>query len=140
MYSSQPEESTRASSEAVISIPVVVLPLHALGDPAKVFDGSGLTKANASVQYVNDEFLTRLELKLYTHTLGDDDLELRRYFHGFQGFALTSILSISARHVNSTIDSKTVIQASGQSYDITPALCTSTEVKISVGWMFRGWR
>ena len=65
MYSSQPEESTRTSSEAVISIPVVILPLHSLGDAAKIFDGSRFTKTNASIEYVNDELLAGLELKLF---------------------------------------------------------------------------
>src|SRR6266436_9044568 len=74
-YSTQPEESTTYRSEPLSVVTVLILPFHSLGDAAKVFDGSVLTKANTSIEYVNDELLARLELKLFAHTLGDDDLE-----------------------------------------------------------------
>src|SRR6266851_3056192 len=46
MYSSQREESTSTSSEAVISIPVVILPFHALGDSTQFLDRAWLAESN----------------------------------------------------------------------------------------------
>src|SRR6266853_5302709 len=75
MYSSQPEESTSTSSEAVISVPVVIFPFHAFGDTAKLFDRTWFAEANRPVQDINDQLLARPELKLLAHTFGNDHLE-----------------------------------------------------------------
>src|SRR6266576_1990010 len=80
MYSSQPEESTSTSSEAVIPVAIVILPFHAFGDSAQLLDGARLAEANRPVQDINVQLLTGPELKLLAHTLGNDYLEFGRHF------------------------------------------------------------
>src|SRR5258708_23867061 len=71
-YSTQPEESTTYFSESLSVVTVLILPLHALGDAAEVFDGSGLTEANTAVEYVNDKLLaSRTRFGMTTWNLGD---------------------------------------------------------------------
>src|SRR6267143_5945707 len=55
-YSTQPEESTTYFSESLSVVTVLILPLHALGDAAEVFDGSGLTEANTAVEYASKSY------------------------------------------------------------------------------------
>src|SRR5260370_38459856 len=64
MYSSKPEESTRTRSEAVISIAVVILPFHALGDSTQLLDGARLAEANLPILDLNVQFLTGPDRKL----------------------------------------------------------------------------
>src|SRR5260370_1343071 len=88
MYSSQPEESTRTRSEAVISIAVVILPFHAFGDSTQLLDGARLAEANRPIQDINVQLLAGPELKLLAHTLGNYYLEFGRNFDGFHEFVL----------------------------------------------------
>src|SRR5712691_7028415 len=88
MYSSQPEESTSTNSEAVIAIPVVVLPFHALANSTQVLDRARLAEANRPVQNINVQFLAGPKLKLLAHAFGNDHLKLGGDFNGFHGFVL----------------------------------------------------
>src|SRR6266550_2345815 len=75
MYSSQPEESTSTSSEAVIAIAVVILPLHSFGDPTQLLDRARLAVVDAPVHHINEEFLAGQEVKFFADSLRDDDLK-----------------------------------------------------------------
>src|SRR6267378_1365810 len=86
--STHPEESTTKRLKPLGVVTVFILPFHTFGDSAQLLDGARLAEANRPVQDINDQLLTRPELKLLTHTLGNDDLEFGRHFDGFHGFAL----------------------------------------------------
>src|SRR5947207_8065507 len=80
-YSSQPEESTSTGSEAIIAIPVVIFPLRAFDYSAQFCDRPWLTESNRSVHDVDVQFLTRLQLKLFSHLLAIHNLKFRGNLH-----------------------------------------------------------
>src|SRR5260370_30807439 len=73
--STQPEESTTYRSEPLGVVTVLILPLHALGDSAKIFYGPRPIYAYRSVEHVNLQFLPGAKRQFFANFLGNDHLQ-----------------------------------------------------------------
>src|SRR6266850_1924341 len=83
MYSTQPEESTIASLESLCVVTILILPLHALGDAAKIFDRTGAMQPDRLIQNVYLELFSWLQFQDLANSLGDNNLKFRRDFDSF---------------------------------------------------------
>src|SRR5579859_840936 len=82
-YSSQPEESTSTRSEAVVTVTIVVFPLHPFGDSRKVANVARSMDSDGPIENVDLQFLTRRELQLLANRFRDHQLKFWGQFYGF---------------------------------------------------------
>src|SRR5260221_2769075 len=76
-YSSQPDESTRTSSEPLGVVTIVVLPLHSLRDAAEVFDGTRAMHPDRTVKNIDLQGFSRLQFELLPNFLRYHHLKFR---------------------------------------------------------------
>src|SRR5205807_9263669 len=79
--STHPEASTTKRLKPLGVVTIFILPFHTLCHSSEFFDRPWFAESNCPVQDVNVQFLPRPELKLFTDSLGNDDLKFRRNLH-----------------------------------------------------------
>src|ERR1700681_238695 len=97
MNSTQPEESTRKSSEPFVMVTVAFFPLEAGRQSAKALGLVRKLETNLSVDCVDDQFLPRTELETFAQFFWNDNLEFWRHFYGLHGLVLRKSYRYSYR-------------------------------------------
>src|SRR5207245_3647240 len=79
-YSSQPEESTRMTLEALGVVTVVVFPLHAYGHTAKFGNRQRRLDPNAPIALIDEKHLSKSADKLHEDLIGIHVMVVFRMF------------------------------------------------------------
>src|SRR3981081_183749 len=88
MNSTQPEESTRKSSEPLVMIPVAFFPPEAARQSAEALGLVRIFETDLPVNLVDDQFLPGAEFEAFAQLSWNDDLKFWRHFNGLHKLIL----------------------------------------------------
>src|SRR4029077_18799776 len=97
MNSTQPEESTRKSSEPFVMVAVSFLPPEAARQSAETLWLLRIFQTYLSVDLVDDKVLPRPELETFAQLFWNHNLELGRDFDGLHGSILRKLYRCNVR-------------------------------------------